>query len=170
MRYGFSRSTTDSATRWSRRMSFAFLPKAPNHVDLATLRANGAPRNHVVWVGLEGDRVLISTSDATRWSPSLGVVTDRDIVVKGIAADLDPRECTVRALIDTEPVCVGAQEEIEQAAARMAEHQVRRLPVVDGDRLVGMVAQADVVRALPPEQGGQVVQDISKDTAPGPSL
>jgi CBS domain-containing protein len=99
-----------------------------------------------------------------------GIVTDRDIVVRGIAADLDPKECTVRALIDSEPVCVGAQEEIEQAAARMAEHQVRRLPVVDGDQLVGMVAQADVVRALPPEQGGQVVQDISKDTSPGPAV
>jgi CBS domain-containing protein len=99
-----------------------------------------------------------------------GIVTDRDIVVKGIAADLDPKECTVRALIDTEPVCVGAQEDIEQAAARMAEHQIRRLPVVDGDQLVGMVAQADVVRALPPERSGQVVQDISKDKSAGVSV
>ena len=97
----------------------------------------------------------------------MGIVTDRDIVVKGIAADLDPKECTVRALVDGEAVCVGAQEEIEQAAARMAEYQVRRLPVVDGDQLVGMVAQADLARALPAERSGQVVQDISKETSRG---
>jgi CBS domain-containing protein len=97
----------------------------------------------------------------------MGIVTDRDIVVKGIAADLDPKECTVRALVDGEAVCAGAQEEIEQAAARMAEYQVRRLPVVDGDQLVGMVAQADLARALPAERSGQVVQDISKETSRG---
>ncbi|NUR59463.1 MAG: CBS domain-containing protein [Catenulispora sp.] len=91
----------------------------------------------------------------------MGIITDRDIVVKAVASDLDPRECPVRNLIDTEPVCVGAQEEIEEAAAMMAEHRIRRLPVVDGDQLVGMVAQADLARALPPEHSGRVVQDIS---------
>jgi CBS domain-containing protein len=100
----------------------------------------------------------------------VGMLTDRDIVVKAIAAGLDPKECTVRALIDSEPVCVAAQDEIERAAAIMAEHQIRRLPVTDGDVLVGMVAQADLARVLPPEHSGQVVQEISQETpsdAPG---
>ena len=96
-----------------------------------------------------------------------GIITDRDIVVKGIAAGLDPNECTVRALIDAEPVCVGAEEELEQAAAKMAEHRVRRLPVTDGDRLVGIIAQADLARALPPERSGQVVQAVSEEMPPG---
>ncbi|NUP47301.1 MAG: CBS domain-containing protein [Catenulispora sp.] len=99
----------------------------------------------------------------------LGIITDRDIVVKAIASDLDPRQCPVRTLIDSEPVCVGAHEDVEQAAAMMAEHRIRRLPVVDGGRLVGMVAQADVVRALPPERGGRVVREISQqDAGAGP--
>lgn len=90
-----------------------------------------------------------------------GIITDRDIVVKAVAAGLDPKTCTVRALIAGEPICVGAEEEISQAAATMARYRVRRLPVVDGDRLVGMVSQADLARVLPPEHSGQVVHDIS---------
>jgi CBS domain-containing protein len=100
----------------------------------------------------------------------VGIVTDRDIVVKGVAAGLDPKECTVRVLIDAAPVCVGSQEEIEQAAAKMAEHRIRRLPVVDGGRLVGIVAQADLARALAPERAGQVVHDISQEKRSGASV
>ncbi|MFL6115240.1 MAG: CBS domain-containing protein [Catenulispora sp.] len=94
-----------------------------------------------------------------------GIVTDRDIVVKAIAADLDPNVCTVRALVDTQPICVDANSDVEEAVARMAEHQIRRLPVVEGDQLVGMVTQADIARAMP-EQAGQVVHDVSMDAPP----
>lgn len=91
-----------------------------------------------------------------------GMVTDRDLVVKVLAAGLDPATTTVGSLADQpEVVTIGADDSVEEALRTMADHAVRRLPVIDGTDLVGMVSQADVARACPPEQVGQVVEAIS---------
>ncbi|MCU0300933.1 MAG: CBS domain-containing protein [Candidatus Nanopelagicales bacterium] len=92
-----------------------------------------------------------------------GVVTDRDIVVKVLAEGLDPREVTAGSIAQGKPVTIGADDDAEEILRTMGEHQVRRLPVIDGHDLVGIVALADVARALPDRPVGDVLQAISVD-------
>jgi CBS domain-containing protein len=90
-----------------------------------------------------------------------GMVTDRDIVLRCIAKGGDPASTTAGELAQGKPVTIGADDDVEVALRTMAEHQVRRLPVIDGHRLVGMVSQADVARAMPEAKVGDVVAAIS---------
>ena len=92
----------------------------------------------------------------------VGVVTDRDIVINAVAKGLDPKETPVSAIATTNVVTVEAAAPASEVAALMAEHQVRRLPVVDGGKVVGMVAQADVARDLDDGTTGEVVEEISQ--------
>jgi CBS domain-containing protein len=91
-----------------------------------------------------------------------GVLTDRDIVVKCLAEDGDPATATAGQFGQGKPVTIGADDSVEEALRTMSEHQVRRLPVIDGHDLVGMLAQADVARHLGKHDTGDVVQDISQ--------
>ena len=92
-----------------------------------------------------------------------GVITDRDIVVKVIAAGLDPATTTVGQVAGgTEVVTIGADDSAEEAIRTMKDHSVRRLPVIDGNDLVGMVSQADIARALPDAKVGDLVGEISE--------
>ena len=95
-----------------------------------------------------------------------GVVTDRDIVVKVVAAGRDPEATTVGELADQgEVVTIGADDGVEQAIETMKKHAVRRLPVIDGHQLVGMVSQADIAKALPDAKVGDLVGEISEAPA-----
>src|SRR3954467_4305504 len=92
-----------------------------------------------------------------------GMITDRDIVVKVIAAGLDPQSTTVGQLADQpEVVTIGADDPAEEVIRTMKGHGVRRLPVIDGRNLIGMVSQADVARALPDAKVGDLVDAISE--------
>jgi CBS domain-containing protein len=93
----------------------------------------------------------------------IGMVTDRDIVVKLVAEGGDPAAAKVGELTDqSEVVTIGADDSIEEALRTMAEHQVRRLPVIDGTEMVGIVAQADLAKACPPEKVGELLEAISR--------
>jgi CBS domain-containing protein len=92
-----------------------------------------------------------------------GTLTDRDIAVKVVAEGKDPQTTTVRTIASKDLVTVDPDEDFDEALKLMAQHQVRRLPVVEGGgRLVGVVAQADVAREAKPKQTGQVVEEISE--------
>ena len=91
-----------------------------------------------------------------------GMLTDRDIVVKVVAQGKDPGSTTAGELGEGKPVTIGADDSATEALRTMAEHQVRRLPVIDGHDLVGMVSQADVARNLDEEDVGGLVEAISK--------
>ena len=91
-----------------------------------------------------------------------GMLTDRDIVVKVLAQGKDPGSTTAGELGEGKPVTIGADDTATEALRTMAEHQVRRLPVIDGHDLVGMVSQADVARNLDEEDVGELVEAISK--------
>ena len=91
-----------------------------------------------------------------------GVVTDRDLVVKCLAEGMDPTSTPVSELAEGKPVTIGADDPIDEALRTMIEHGVRRLPVIEGDRLVGMVSQADVARETSPEQAGELVAALSR--------
>ena len=91
-----------------------------------------------------------------------GMITDRDIVVRGLADNRDPSSVKVGDLADGKPVTIGADDSVEEALATMSKHGVRRLPVIDGHDLVGIVTQADVARNLPDDKIGDLVEAISK--------
>jgi CBS domain-containing protein len=94
-----------------------------------------------------------------------GVVTDRDLAVHVVAAGRDPNAVRLADLLDgSEVVTIGADDAVEEAIATMKQHAVRRLPVIDGQQLVGMVSQADIARAMPDAKIGDLVGAIS--TAP----
>ncbi len=90
-----------------------------------------------------------------------GIVTDRDIVTKVVAQGRDPAQVRAKELETGDPVTIGADDSIEEAAQTMAQHKVRRLPVIDGDKLIGMVSQADLVKSLPPDRATEMLQAIS---------
>ncbi|SDJ00690.1 CBS domain-containing protein [Arthrobacter subterraneus] len=90
-----------------------------------------------------------------------GVLTDRDIVIKCLAEGSDPRATKAGDLAEGKPVTIGADDSIEEAIKTMADHQVRRLPVIDGHDLVGMLSQADIARNYPEERVGELVELIS---------
>lgn len=95
-----------------------------------------------------------------------GMITDRDIVVKILASDKDPRSVHASELAQGEAVTIGADDSAEEILATMTNHKVRRLPVIDGHDLVGIVAVADVARELSDDQAkGDLIETISE----GPS-
>ena len=99
-----------------------------------------------------------------------GMVTDRDIVIRAVAKGKDPRGMPVREVASGELVTVQADDNLSDALKLMASHQVRRLPVVDQDnRLVGILAQADIAVEANEKAVGEMVEEISKSPT-GPRL
>jgi CBS domain-containing protein len=90
-----------------------------------------------------------------------GMVTDRDIVVKVIAKDRNPADCTAGELAQGKPVTIGADDDAAEILRTMSEHKVRRLPVIDGHQLVGIVAIADVAKALPDRPVGDLIDAVT---------
>jgi CBS domain-containing protein len=92
----------------------------------------------------------------------VGMVTDRDIVTDVIAKGQDPAQVQVGRLAQGEAVTIGADDSLDEARRVMAEHQVRRLPVIDGHRLVGIISQKDIAMDSGDAQTGEMVERISE--------
>jgi len=92
----------------------------------------------------------------------LGTVTDRDIALRIVAEGKDPQSTLVGEIASTDPITVAPDEDLDAALEKMAKHQVRRLPVVEDGRLIGVVAQADVAREGDEKAVGHTVEEISK--------
>jgi CBS domain-containing protein len=92
----------------------------------------------------------------------VGIVTDRDIVVRVVAEGRDPNATTVKEIASTDLVTVSPGDDLDEVLNLLAERQVRRLPVVEGERLVGIVAQADIARLGKDKKTGEVVEEISR--------
>ncbi len=90
-----------------------------------------------------------------------GMLTDRDIVVRCLAEGGDPTSTKASELAQGKPVTVGADDPVEEVLRTMSQYKVRRLPVIDGQDLVGVVSQADVARNLPEGKVGDLVEAIS---------
>ncbi len=90
-----------------------------------------------------------------------GMITDRDIVIKVVAQGRDPGQVKATELAQGKPVTIGADDSIEEALRTMREHKVRRLPVIDGHRLVGIVSQGDLAQEADSQQVGDTVETIS---------
>jgi CBS domain-containing protein len=130
------------------------MTKDPDVVDEHTSVLDAARRLAELDVGA----VPICTSERKL----VGMLTDRDIVTQVLAQGKDPASVKAGELAQGEAVTIGADDSIEETLRTMARHQVRRLPVIDGTELVGVVAQADVARALPEDRVGDLVEAISQ--------
>ena len=89
-----------------------------------------------------------------------GMITDRDIVIKVIAQGKDPSSTTAGSLGQGKPVTIGADDSIDELVRTMSEHQVKRVPVIDGHRLIGMVSEADVVTSAPQDTVIDLVKSV----------
>ena len=92
----------------------------------------------------------------------VAVLTDRDIVIRAVAEGLDAATTQVGQIASTDPVTVAPDQSLDDAVELMSAHQVRRLPVVEGGQLVGMLSQADVALEAKEKLTGEVVQEISQ--------
>lgn len=90
-----------------------------------------------------------------------GVVTDRDIAVRGVAQGLSG-DAAVSEVMTAEPVCVGPDCDLSEAAQIMQAKQIRRLYVTEGQTLVGVAALADVVGAAGDRLSGETIEEISR--------
>lgn len=94
----------------------------------------------------------------------VGIVTDRDLALKIVAEGLDANSTRVEAVMTHKVVTCRADDDLQKAIDAMAEHQLRRIPVLDTeDKIVGIIAQADVAtRVDQPEKTAEMVKDISQ--------
>jgi CBS domain-containing protein len=92
----------------------------------------------------------------------VGTVTDRDIALRVVAEGKDPQSTTVGEIASTEIVTIEPDRDLSEALKLMARHQVRRLQVVEGDSLVGVIAQADVAQKADEREVGETVEQISR--------
>ncbi|MGH2994496.1 MAG: CBS domain-containing protein [Solirubrobacterales bacterium] len=90
-----------------------------------------------------------------------GMLTDRDIVTKVLAQGGDPSSTKAGELGEGKPVTIGADDSVEEAIETMKQHKVRRLPVIDGHRLIGIVSQGDLAKNVDEEKVGDLVEVIS---------
>ncbi len=97
----------------------------------------------------------------------VGMVTDRDIVMRAVARGADVRTMTVGEVASRAIHTVEPDHDLDTALREMAEHQVRRLPVVEDDALVGILSQADVAIAAEGKRAGEMLEEISQPSSAG---
>ncbi|MGI8878652.1 MAG: CBS domain-containing protein [Candidatus Limnocylindria bacterium] len=92
----------------------------------------------------------------------IGIVTDRDIVVRVVAAGKDPKTELVSEAMTADPVTVEPDASVDEAQRVMADRQVRRLPVVEDGKLVGLVVIGQVARGDDARDVGETLKDVSE--------
>jgi CBS domain-containing protein len=113
---------------------------------------------------LTNDCGSIPVCESTESKRIVGVITDRDITVRAVAAGREPRSTKVSEVMSHPVATVPADADLASAVDTMEQNQVRRAPVVDQQGcLVGIIAQADVARNMP-EQAKELVQEVSQSS------
>jgi CBS domain-containing protein len=95
----------------------------------------------------------------------VGIVTDRDIVIRAVAAGKDPKSVRVSEVMSADPVTVRPNEEVDQARKVMADRQIRRLPVVEDGALVGILVTAQIARREKEHETGETIKEISEPSS-----
>jgi len=89
-----------------------------------------------------------------------GMITDRDIVVKCIAEGKDPSTCTAAELAQGEVSWVDADTDLDEIVDRMGSEQIKRMPVIDDHKLVGMISESDLAKHLDDERLSSFVEKV----------
>ena len=93
-----------------------------------------------------------------------GIITDRDIVVKCIAVGADPATTTCATLCEGTPRWVDAEADAREVLSELENHQIKRLPVIEDKRLVGMISEADIARHLSDDEIAEYVEGVYAST------
>jgi CBS domain-containing protein len=105
----------------------------------------------------------IPVVDSQRTMRPVGVVTDRDIVIRCVAEGKNPLEADAGDVMSSPVVTVTPEMDLDEVGDMMEEHQVRRIPVVDeAGAICGIVAQADIARHAHPREVAEVVREVSR--------
>jgi CBS domain-containing protein len=94
-----------------------------------------------------------------------GILTDRDIVIGCVAMGHDPAKVTAGDMAQGTPRWIDANADVSEVLQEMQEHQIRRLPVIENKRLVGMISESDLARHLPEEQIGAWAESVYARTS-----
>ena len=95
----------------------------------------------------------------------VGIVTDCDIVIRGVAAGSDPKTQRVSTVMSADPVTIRPDDDLTDAEKVMADRQIRRLPVVENGKLVGIIVTAQIARAADKRKVGETIKEISEPTS-----
>jgi CBS domain-containing protein len=104
----------------------------------------------------------IGSLPVTEGERLVGMITDRDLTTRVVAEAAVPETTSVGDVYSRDLISVEPDNDLEEALQLMARHQVRRLPVVENGRLVGMVAQADIALKENEKRTGELVEAISE--------
>lgn len=122
-----------------------------------------SPLQQVATLMLENDCGEIPVVNDLRERRLLGVITDRDIAVRGVAAGLDAATTAAADVMTDSVVTVRENADEHDVCEKMEEYQIRRVPVVDAQGcVVGIVAQADIALKTNENEAGEVVKDVSR--------
>lgn len=125
--------------------------------DVETVRPDQTARDAASFM-LSADTGSIPVCEGDR---VIGMITDRDIAIRGVAEGKGP-ECSVRELMSDDIICAREEDDIQSVANMMAEAQVRRLPVLDGnDQLIGMISLGDLARESDDESAHEALEGVS---------
>ena len=92
----------------------------------------------------------------------VGIITDRDIVIRAIAAGKDPRSTKISDVMTADPATIAPDASDDDAEKLMAKSQVRRVPVVEGGKLVGIIVTAQLARRGNTAELGETIREISE--------
>ena len=126
--------------------------------DVQTIRPDD-PVQQAASFMLSADAGSIPVTDGERL---IGMITDRDIAVRGIAKGYGP-DTPVRELMTDDVICVREDDNVEDIASKMSEAQVRRLPVIDSnERLCGIISLGDLSRQTDGGSAGKALEGVSQ--------
>ena len=126
--------------------------------EVATVRPDQTAREAASFM-LSADAGSIPVTDGDRL---VGMITDRDIAVRGVAQGHGP-DTPVRELMSDGLICARADDDVDEAAMKMADAQVRRLPVIDDqDRLCGIVSLGDLSREADDAAASQALEGVTQ--------
>jgi CBS domain-containing protein len=126
--------------------------------DVQTIRPDQTAREAASFM-LNADAGSIPVTEGERL---VGMITDRDIAVRGVAKGNSP-ETPVRDLMTSDCICAREDDDVEEIASKMSEAQVRRLPVIDSsEKLCGIVSLGDLSRETDNDTAGQALEGVSQ--------
>jgi len=128
-----------------------------------------SPQDPVVAAAQAMDELNVGVIPVCEGEKVVGMVTDRDIVVRGVAQQADPKTMKLADVMSTNVRCVHEDDDIEDVLNQMADAQIRRLPVVDrNEKLVGIVSLGDIAAKDPEDEEDIAVSlgDISTPAEP----
>ncbi|MGW4378261.1 CBS domain-containing protein [Kitasatospora sp. NPDC004531] len=102
----------------------------------------------------------LPVGDETHNERLCGIITDRDIVVKCIAQGRNPADCTAADIIEGTPRWIDADADLDDVLREMEGHRIRRLPVIENKRMVGMISEADLARHLPEDRLAEFAERV----------